>query len=398
MSDRHYLEEELYSKIQSDSRIFDFLQESSLDGLWYWDLNDPEQEWMSPQLWRLFGIDPATKTHRAAEWQDIIFPDDLAVALDNFRKHVEDPSHPYDQVVRYRHADGSTVTVRCRGMVVHDADGKPHRMLGAHNDLTKLKRIEAQLFEANAALAAELARAEETSKLKSEFLSMMSHEIRTPLNAIIGIFELIEQTTEDERQMRRARHGRDAAEGLFKMLSKVLDASRLDAGQTEIIIEPTILSEFSIYLSDVMEGALSKSGGAVVGAVEFDDSLPRELMTDIGALRQIVVNMIDNAVRFTEQGYIKVRAFISKVNGNLAIRFEVSDTGCGISEHDAKIIFDEFRQVDGSMTRKAGGSGLGLTISRKLAQRLGGVLDFHSNLGVGSTFYVDIPLVPQTSE
>ncbi|MGB1034766.1 MAG: ATP-binding protein, partial [Primorskyibacter sp.] len=84
--------------------------------------------------------------------------------------------------------------------------------------------------------------------------------------------------------------------------------------------------------------------------------------------------------------------------GNLAIRFEVSDTGCGISEHDAKIIFDEFRQVDGSMTRKAGGSGLGLTISRKLAQRLGGVLDFHSNLGVGSTFYVDIPLVPQTSE
>ncbi len=100
---------------------------------------------MSPRFWEVFGYDPSEKTHKAAEWQDMIHPDDLTVALENFNKHCADASHPYDQIVRYKHRDGSTVWVRCRGIVIRDDDGNPMRMLGAHNEITTQKRTERQL-------------------------------------------------------------------------------------------------------------------------------------------------------------------------------------------------------------------------------------------------------------
>lgn len=141
----HDLERELYDLIKRDQSIFDFLQEGSLDGIWYWDLEAPESEWMSPRFWELLGYDPAEKKHLASEWQDLIFPDDLKTAIENLTKHCEDPSHPYDQVVRYRHKNGSTVWVRCRGIAIRDDSGQPIRLLGAHTDLTPLKRAEEML-------------------------------------------------------------------------------------------------------------------------------------------------------------------------------------------------------------------------------------------------------------
>lgn len=141
METKNYLQAELEQRLQVDPTIWRFIRSGSLDGVWYWDLENPENEWMSPEFWRLFGVDPATKAHRATEWQDIIFPDDLALALENFNKHCADPAHPYDQVVRYRHADGGVVWVRCRGLAVRDDDGKPIRMIGAHNDITELMQV-----------------------------------------------------------------------------------------------------------------------------------------------------------------------------------------------------------------------------------------------------------------
>ena len=138
----NYLQKELYELIQTDPSIFEFLQEGSLDGIWYWDLENIEQEWMSPRFWELLGYDPGEKQHLAKEWQDIVDPDDLLVALDNFNKHLENPDHPYDQIVRYIHKDGSSVWVRCRGIAIRDSKGNPIRMLGAHNDVTPMKRQE----------------------------------------------------------------------------------------------------------------------------------------------------------------------------------------------------------------------------------------------------------------
>jgi len=141
----HYLKQELYDLIKKDDTVFEFLQLGSLDGIWYWDLETEKDEWMSPRLWTLLGFDPSEMKHLASEWQNLIFHEDLQVSVDNFTKHCADPTHPYDQTVRYRHKDGSTVWVRCRGIAIRDEAGRPIRMLGAHTDLTQLKRTEEDL-------------------------------------------------------------------------------------------------------------------------------------------------------------------------------------------------------------------------------------------------------------
>jgi len=145
--EEHYLKKELNQLLQENTDIFDFIEEASLDGLWYWNLERPEDEWMSPNFWTTFGYDPKEKRHIASEWQDMIFQEDLQVALENFRLHCEDPSHPYDQVVRYRHKNGKVVWIRCRGMALRDEKGKPIRMVGAHNDISQFKETELALRE-----------------------------------------------------------------------------------------------------------------------------------------------------------------------------------------------------------------------------------------------------------
>ncbi|MCO5250188.1 MAG: PAS domain S-box protein [Candidatus Kapabacteria bacterium] len=144
-----YLKKELYSLIQSDESLFDFIQESSLDGLWYWDLENPENEWMNAKFWTVLGYNPDEMPHKSSAWQNIINQDDLKLASDNFTKHCENPNFPYDQIVRYTHKNGSTVWIRCRGMAIRDKDGKPIRMLGAHQDLSDIKNREQELIEAS---------------------------------------------------------------------------------------------------------------------------------------------------------------------------------------------------------------------------------------------------------
>lgn len=147
--DNNYLRSELYQLIRQDEHVFDFIQESSLDGLWYWDLENPENEWFNSRFWTVLGYNPEDMPHKSASWQNIINPDDLAVAIDNFKKHCEDPAHPYDQLVRYTHKNGSTVWIRCRGLAIRNQDGKPVRMLGAHHDITE----HIQALELNGAMA-----------------------------------------------------------------------------------------------------------------------------------------------------------------------------------------------------------------------------------------------------
>lgn len=143
--EEHYLKKELDQLIQNDSSIFHFIQQSSLDGIWYWDLEQPQHEWMSEKFWTTLGHDHHAKPHQPSAWQDIVFPEDMAEAESIIKKHLEDPSHPYDQVIRYRHAQGTTVWIRCRGLAIRDEQGKPVRMLGAHTDITQIKRKEEEL-------------------------------------------------------------------------------------------------------------------------------------------------------------------------------------------------------------------------------------------------------------
>lgn len=141
----NYLKKELYDLINSDSSIFEFIQSGSLDGIWYWDLESPENEWMSPKFWETLGCNPDEKKQLASEWQDIIFQEDLKLAIENFQKHCEDSSYPYDQIVRYKHKQGNVIWIRCRGLAIRDENGKAIRMLGAHTDITDLKVAEKEI-------------------------------------------------------------------------------------------------------------------------------------------------------------------------------------------------------------------------------------------------------------
>jgi len=147
MDDKNYLKKELYELLKTDENIFDFIQESSLDGLWYWDLENPEEEWMNPKFWTVLGYNPDKMPHKSTAWQHIINQDDLKTATENFTRHCENPDHPYDQIVRYTHKNGSTVWIRCRGIAIRDESGKPVRMLGAHNDITAIKKQGEKLKE-----------------------------------------------------------------------------------------------------------------------------------------------------------------------------------------------------------------------------------------------------------
>ncbi|MBS2023914.1 MAG: PAS domain-containing protein [Deltaproteobacteria bacterium] len=166
----HYLKRELYERVRSDSTIFEFLQAGSLDGIWYWDAERPENTWMSPRLKEVLGYTDEEAPNSASWWQGQMFQEDFAVCAENFRKHAEDPGHPFDQVVRYRHKDGSTVWVRCRGIGLRDERGRLVRLLGAHTNVTALKKAQEEaagasrvLREANARMRAEesLRRSEE---------------------------------------------------------------------------------------------------------------------------------------------------------------------------------------------------------------------------------------------
>lgn len=149
----HYLKKELYSLVKTDSAVFDFIQQAALDGIWFWDLLDPDNIWMNPRYWTLFGYDPATKPHKTDSWQEIVFKEDLKNIYVNFTAHAEDPSVPYDQIVRFKHKLGHTIWVRCRGIMLRDDKGKPVKMLGAHTDITDIKkkeeevRIQSAIFE-----------------------------------------------------------------------------------------------------------------------------------------------------------------------------------------------------------------------------------------------------------
>jgi len=141
----NYLKNELYDLMNSDASIFEFIQSGSLDGIWYWDLENPEYEWMSAKFWETLGFDPDEKKHLVSEWQDIIFQEDLKLSIENLEKHCADPDYPYDQIVRYRHKNGSTIWIRCRGLAIRDENGKVRRMLGSHTDITDLKETEKEI-------------------------------------------------------------------------------------------------------------------------------------------------------------------------------------------------------------------------------------------------------------
>ena len=384
--DDHYLKKELYELVRSDPAIFEFLQAGSLDGIWYWDVERQDQEWMSPRFKELFGYRDDEIPNTSEWWQANIFPEDRDVALDNFAKHLADPSHPYDQIVRYRHRDGSSVWVRCRGLAVRNERGEPIRLLGCHTDVTALKRAEEDLRSQAAELRDARDAAERANRAKGTFLANVSHEIRTPLNAVIGTAELLEDTDLTAVQLDHLAAIRESAEALLDIINDILDFSKIEADKLQSEQQPFRLRA---RLDNLVKSLAPRLHGKPV-AMRSDvaGDAPDALVGDARLLRQVLANLLSNAIKFTERGAIELRVRPHERAGDtVTLRFEVADTGIGIPPDKQRVIFEEFVQADASTTRRYGGTGLGLAIASRLAEALGGAIGLESEPGTGSTFH-----------
>ena len=264
---------------------------------------------------------------------------------------------------------------------MRNGQGEITHYVGHFIDISEQKRVQASLEEARL-------KAEQASEAKTRFLASMSHEIRTPLNAIINMNELLLDTRLDGDQRSYAQTANEAGRGLLSIVNSILDFSKIEAGRMEMRLEPC--EPEPITESVLRLHAPHAFGKGIELTLFADPQAPRRFETDPGVLRQILLNLVGNAIKFTETGGVRVRIHYEP-EGPGALRFDVLDSGIGIPKERLKELFIEFTQLDDSVTRRFGGTGLGLAISRSLARLLGGDVGCESAVGTGSRFWLRLP-------
>ena len=384
----HYLEAELRQRLRDDSEVFGFLRKACLDGMWFWDLENPDNEWMDDSFWLTLGRDPFDIPHHPDAWREVMHPEDIEEAARLVEAHLADPSRPFDHLVRYRHVSGRWLTLRCRGMAIRDADGKPIRMLGAHSDVTELSQAKSRLTRTVSDLEKARDEALTASRAKSSFLANMSHELRTPLNGVLGIAQAMLDSELTDAQRRMMEVLRNAGDDLVSLIDNILDLSRIEAGQMVLEAQSFDPEALLRHIAGLFESKAAEKGIAL----ELDLArLPKAVVgSDLG-LRQVVTNLVSNAIKFTDEGGITISARMSDPQ-TLAVC--VTDTGPGVPDDLRDAIFDRFNTGLHAHEDTRGGAGLGLAIARRICALAGGTLEL-VRTDAGARFRASIRVAAQ---
>jgi two-component system sensor histidine kinase/response regulator len=332
--------------------------------------------YISPAYEKIWGRPCQELYDRSEAWIDAVHPEDRERAMGLLARSIR--GEEADERYRVVRPDGSVRWIRARAFPVRDAKGELSRVVGIAEDVTDAQRAQAELVRAREA-------AEEANRLKSEFLANISHEIRTPMNGIIGMTELALDTELTPEQREYLGMVRFSADSLLTVINDILDFSKIAVGKLE-------LDSIEFNLRDCLEET-TKALGIRAGqkglelVCDVGPGVPERVVGDPTRLRQILVNLLGNAIKFTVHGEVVLQLEVeSGSDDSVLLHFVVRDTGIGIPRAKLKTVFEAFSQVDGSMTRKFGGTGLGLTISTGLVELMGGRMWVESEEGWGSRF------------
>lgn len=382
---RRELEATLAMQAAERARLQSILQGTNV-GTWEWNVQTGECRYN--ERWaEMIGhdYDELRPTHVQA-WIDHIHPEDLVLANEALQRHFRGERAFYECEARMRHASGRWVWVLNRGQVrTRTADGQPEWMYGTQQDISASKAIEQDLREAK--LAAEAA-----SQSKSAFLANMSHEIRTPLNAVLGVGHLLADSALDADQRALLDKAQVAGRALLGIVNDVLDLAKIEAGEMRLVDEAFSLGELLRELETVYAVQATDKGLTLV--LQCDPAVPPAMHGDAARLRQVLVNLVGNALKFTKTGSILVSATVQGDANAPSLRLSVRDSGIGITPEQQARLFQPFSQADETTTRRFGGTGLGLSIVRRLVQLMDGDVGVHSTPGAGSEFWLRVPLRP----
>lgn len=313
----------------------------------------------------------------------IVHPDDRE-KFRNALRNIGRTNDIFQHTCRTNSFTGNERYSRTTARLVRGADGKPVALRAFVKDITRDRRHAAELERAkDDAIAA--------SHAKSEFLANMSHEIRTPMNGVLGMAELLANSNVDEQQKEFIRIINTSATALLNIINDILDFSKIEAGRLEL--DP-IAFNLSETINDVVAMLIPKAQEKNLELViNYPPSLPRGFIADAGRIRQVVTNLIGNAIKFTDSGHVIIDVGVAERNtGKAVLKLSVTDTGIGIEADKLAAVFQKFTQADGSTTRTYGGTGLGLSISKKIIELMGGRMQVTSTFGKGSSFSFDVPL------
>jgi PAS domain S-box-containing protein len=346
-----------------------------------WLQTDQEMLYINPAYEKVFGQRCEDIYRNPNHFLAVIIPEDRDKVINTFKQGYLQGKN-FNQEYRILRPDGEIRWIWARTFQFKVPGLQEMRMVGIAQDITSLKRSEIALTQAKEA-------AESANRAKSEFLANMSHEIRTPLNAVIGFSELLSALVTEQRQKNYLASIQTAGKSLLTLINDILDLSKIEAGRLELQYEAVNLYNLLEELKSIF--ALKIAEKKLNYQVEIDKQLPSTLMLDEVRLRQILLNLLGNAIKFTDQGEIKLSVYSRyKTEQALDLSITVADTGIGISPDQQEVVFESFRQQDGQLTRKYGGTGLGLAITKRLVEMMNGHISVASCLGQGSVFTITL--------